>query len=60
VLRSRWDGEAAKIFETTMTDWGVDFDKITSHLDQMADMLIGGAGHAQRAEDEAIHNGKFF
>ncbi len=60
VLRSRWDGEAAKIFENTMTDWGNDFDTITSHLDQMADKLIGGAGHTERAEDEAIHKGKFF
>jgi Proteins of 100 residues with WXG. len=60
VLRSRWDGEAAKIFENTMIDWGYDFDNITSHLDTMADMLIGGAGHVQRAEDEAIQNGNFF
>jgi WXG100 family type VII secretion target len=59
VLRSRWDGEAAKIFENTMIDWGRDFDTITSHLDAMADKLIGGAGHIERAEDEAIQNGKF-
>lgn len=60
VLRSRWDGEAANIFDNTMIQWGQDFDNITSHLDTMADMLLGGAGHVQRAEDEAIHNGKFF
>jgi WXG100 family type VII secretion target len=58
-LRSEWDGDAAKIFDNTMTLWGKDFDNITSHLDKMADLLLGGAGHQERAEDLAIHDGKF-
>ena len=59
-LRHEWDGKAAQIFEQTMLDWGTQFDKITSHLDERADLLIGGAGHVERAEDDAIQNGKFF
>lgn len=60
VLRSQWDGSAAPIFESTMTTWGVEFDKILRELDAMADLLIGGAGHYERAEDFAIQQGTFF
>jgi len=59
-LRSRWDGSAARVFEDTMTQWGVEFDKIVRDLDSMADRLIGGAGHVEAAEDFAIQQGSFF
>ena len=59
-LRHEWDGQAAQIFEKTMIEWGQEFDNITKHLDEMADLLIGGAGHMTRAEDVAIEKGQFF
>lgn len=59
-LRSQWDGEAAKVFENTMVSWGQQFDQITKHLDEMADILIGGAGHYTSAEDLAVQSGSFF
>ena len=43
-----------------MVSWGQQFDQITKHLDEMADILIGGAGHYTSAEDLAVQSGSFF
>lgn len=59
-LRTQWDGEAAKVFEQTMDLWGAKFDSIQMHLDAMADLLKGGAGHYTSAEDFAMDHGHFF
>lgn len=59
-LRPRWTGQASTIFQNTMDNWGVEFDNIAKHLDTMADLLIGGAGNVEQAEDQAIQQGHFF
>lgn len=51
-LAAGWTGQAASSFQNAMTHWDTNAGKLLNALDEIADMLDGGANEQEAQDDE--------